>query len=130
MANQPQQDIRERSIFVRRDWLVVSMLALVVALLWIGLSVYKVLNTSTIPGPEQKRLKLFSTDFDDGVIAKLGEKKQVIGSPIDEAKRVILIREDEKAVSPIQTLKPTGAPTSFLSPTPTTFLNPSPTETP
>lgn len=99
-ANQPQPEVTVRPIFVPKDWLVVSILAVVVAFLWIGLGVYKTLNASTIPAPQQKRLTLFSTDLDEGVILELGKKKQVLNQMIDENTRVMFVREGESTGTP------------------------------
>lgn len=99
-ANQPQPEITARPIFVPKDWLVVSILAVVVAFLWIGFGVYNTLNASTIPAPQQKRLTLFSTDLDENVISELGKKKQILNQTIDENARVMFVREGESMGTP------------------------------
>lgn len=95
MTDQPKQTINIKPVVVKRDWLVIAILGFVVAVLWIGVSVYHVLSTPNIPPPEQQRLTLFSTDLDDGVIDELAKKKQVLGQPIDENTRVIFILPGE-----------------------------------
>lgn len=99
-TNQPQPGVTVRPIFVARDWLVVSILAVVVAFLWIGLGAYHTLNASTIPAPQQKRFTPLSTDLDESVISELGKKKQVLNQTIDENTRVTFVREGESMGSP------------------------------
>lgn len=98
VTTQPKKEIvnaKKQQVLVKKDWLTASVLALVVAILWIGLSVYKALNTTTVPAVQERRLTLFSTDVDDKVIGELGQKKHLIGQPVDENARVILILPGE-----------------------------------
>lgn len=72
-----------------------SILAFLVALLWIGFGVYQLLHTSTIPEVQQKRLTLFSPELDERVVSELEERKQILGQQLDENARVVLFLSGE-----------------------------------
>ena len=88
---------KPKPILITRDWLLISILSMITVLVWIGVSVYHTVNTSTVNEPQQARMKLISVELDEAVITELSGKKNLSTEILDENERVILKTGEEQA---------------------------------
>lgn len=79
-----------RPILIKKDWLLISVLTIITVAIWIGVSVYHVLSTSTVTPPQQTRIQPLSVQLEDGVIDRLSGNRSLSSEVLDESKRVIL----------------------------------------
>lgn len=102
-----------KPILVKRDWLAIAILAIVVAVLWVGITVYNILNTPTITEPQAVRMQLFSPKLDETVLTDLESRKTLGSGQLDEVKRVIVVSKEsqqEQQEEQTPTLTPTESP--------------------
>lgn len=102
-----------KPILIKRNWLVIAALSMVVAILWIGITVYKILNTSTIPEPRLDRIQLFSTKLDEAVLPELESRRKSNSEQFDESKRIILLSEQDQQEEQPLTISTSGGALSI-----------------
>lgn len=85
-----QSPISERQPFlIKRDWLPVSVMTVIMSIIWIGGSVYFTLNTSSVPEVQRQRLQPLSTQLDEKVLEALAGRQTFLNQPLEEGERVI-----------------------------------------
>ena len=122
-------------VFVRREWLHVAILTVIMASTWAVTSVYLVIFQAHIPQPLARRIQQFSPDLDIGTLSTLESYSPFTDALVTEDQRVILKGQESL---PGSSLLPTpttesAAPTGSVSPTPVSSPTPTltqPTDTP
>lgn len=95
-----------RPLLVRREWLHVSVLTIVMVLVWIVMNIYLVLFKRLVPDPLKRRLQLFSIQVDETAIDTLSSRRAFSDESLTEDQRVILEfdrRQRVEDVSPTPT---------------------------
>lgn len=79
--------VKSEKIFIAKEWLVVAIMTIMMAVAWISVSVYQVLSKSVIAPAQTERLKEFSPVLDEVALQDLGSRKQLLDlSPVEEPK--------------------------------------------
>lgn len=127
--SQPRSiDSTKHTLFIRRDWLTVSILTIIVVIIWIAISVYHALYTVEVPEPLRRRVQQFSPQLNEEVLKELSTRKPLVDQQLDEQQRVILLGKEEGGNQQPQ-VAPTSASTSPRE-GPTVTPTRSPTQTP
>lgn len=67
-----------------RDFIIIIFLTFVVIAVWIGLEVYRSLNTSTVPQVIKSQIQPLNSDFDTETIDALNLRKTVSQSELEQ----------------------------------------------
>jgi len=66
------------------DLLFISILTLITVVIWVGLTIYQSLTTSTIPKVLEDQLRPIKSDFDTQVIDTLNLRKRITQQELDQ----------------------------------------------
>ena len=101
-----------------RDLIIIAALALTTVVVWIGLSIYRSLKTSTIPKIIEEQLKPLNPEFDTQVINALHLRKQINQSELNRLPPralSLVVGETEKTKTSTASAKPKSTPESTVS---------------
>lgn len=105
-----------RPILVRREWLHVAILTIVMVFVWIAINIYLVLFKRLVPDPLKRRLQLFSIQVDESAIDELSSRRTFFDETLTEEQRIILELDRRQTVE-IPSTSSSSAATPTATPT-------------
>lgn len=90
MTQLPLRQGTHHPTLVRRDWLLVAIMSVVMITVWISVTVYAVTLKKKVADPLRRRLQQFSPDVDEKVLEELGQFRQMDTDSYSETQRIVL----------------------------------------
>lgn len=120
MTQLPLRQMTRRPILIRRDWLVISVMTVVMVAIWISVTVYAVMFQKKVTDPLRRRLEQFTPDIDEAVFEELAHLKQINLDRYSETQRVIFrVGEERQETATTSSGTVVGTPTPPIGgPTP------------
>lgn len=88
--NNKQEAEITKPVLVKKDFLAVAVLLVVIVFLWIGFGAYKILTKTEVPEPIRELARPVRVEFPQGVIENLKQRKNYRDQDLNESERVIL----------------------------------------
>lgn len=89
MDNSNNSDLQPKPILIARDWLIIAVLTIIMALTWISFSVYQTLTKSTVPEPIKSQTLPLKPQLEEKIIDELQNRLSFENETLDENDRVI-----------------------------------------
>lgn len=96
MTQLPLRQTTHRPTLVRRDWLLVAIMTVVMITVWISITVYAVMFKKKATDPLRRRLQQFSPDIDEKVLEELGQFRQINPDSYLETQRIVFRLDQEQ----------------------------------
>ncbi len=88
-----------KPVLVKKDFLTMAILLVVIVFLWIGFGVYKNLTSSQVPEPVRGLARPIKVEFPQEVFDNLKQRKNYRDMDLNENERVILNEAGELTVT-------------------------------
>jgi len=91
-----------KQVLVKKDFLTIAILLVVIVFLWIGFGVYKNLTDSQVPEPTRELARPVKAGFPQEAFENLKQRKNYRDWDLNESERVILKESGESEVQTSQ----------------------------